>query len=53
MAFSMMLTGFIAGKIQLSIGYPAFFMMVMGCCLVTIAVTLLIKPTIDPQYGKK
>ncbi len=53
MAFSMMLPGFIAGKIQMSIGYPAFFMMVMACCLVTVAVTLLIRPKIDPNYGKK
>lgn len=53
MAFSMMLPGFVAGKIQLNIGYPAFFMMVMACCLVTIAVTLLIRRNIDPQYGKK
>lgn len=53
MAFSMMLPGLVAGKIQMNIGYPAFFVMVMVCCLVTIAVTLLIRRNIDPQYGKK
>lgn len=53
MAFSMMLPGFIAGRIQMNIGYPAFFVMVMICCIVTLGVTLMIKPKIDPDYGRK
>ncbi len=53
MTFSMMLPGLVAGKIQINIGYPAFFTMVMFCCLVTVAVTLLIRRNIDPNYGKK
>jgi len=53
MTFSMMLPGLVAGKIQMKTGYPAFFAMVMVCCLVTLAVTLLIRRKIDPLYGKK
>lgn len=53
MTFSMMLPGLVAGKIQMQIGYPAFFVMVMVCCLVTVAVTLMVRKGIDPLYGKK
>lgn len=53
MTFSMMLPGLVAGKIQMAIGYPKFFIMVMVCCLITIAVTLMIRRHINPQYGKK
>ena len=53
MTFSMMLPGLVAGRIQLSIGYPAFFVMVMACCIVTVAVTLLARRNIDPSYGRK
>lgn len=53
MTFSMMLPGLVAGKIQMATSYPAFFGIVMLCCLVTVAVTLLIRKNIDPQYGKK
>lgn len=53
MTFSMMLPGLVAGKIQLAIGYPAFFTMVMACCLVTMAVTLVTRSKVDPDYGKK
>lgn len=52
MTFSMLLPGLVAGKIQLSLGYPAFFAMVMASCLVTIVVSLIIKRKIDDQYGK-
>ena len=51
MALSMMLPGMVAGFIQESIGYVGFFIMVMICCLATVAVTMFIK--VDPQYGKK
>lgn len=53
MTFSMMLPGLVAGKIQMAAGYPAFFSMVMVCCIVTLAVTLMIKKKTDPEYGKK
>lgn len=53
MTFSMMLPGLVAGKIQMAAGYPAFFGMVMVCCIVTLAVTLMIKKKTDPEYGKK
>lgn len=53
MTFSMMLPGLVAGKIQMSIGYPAFFVMVMVCCLVTLSVTFMVRGSIDAEYGKK
>ena len=51
MALSMMLPGLFAGKLQESIGYVGFFIVVMICCLATVAVTMFVK--VDPQYGKK
>ena len=51
MAMSMMLPGMVAGYVQESIGYTSFFIFVMACCLVTVAVTALLK--VDPEYGKK
>lgn len=51
MALSMMLPGMVAGYAQESLGYTGFFIFVMVCCLVTVAVTSLLK--IDPEYGKK
>lgn len=51
MTFSMLLPGLVAGKLQMSLGYPGFFVMVLICCLVTVAVTFLVK--VDPSYGKK
>lgn len=51
MAMSMMLPGMVAGYIQEWLGYTLFFGFVMLCCLVTVAVTLLVK--VDPEYGKK
>ena len=53
MTFSMMLPGLVAGKIQLAVGYPAFFGLVMVCCIVTIAVTLWVRKSVDEQFGKK
>lgn len=53
MTFSMLLPGLVAGKIQLSVGYPEFFAMVMACCIVTIVISLIIKNKIDPSYGRK
>lgn len=51
MALSMMLPGMVAGYLQEAVGYVWFFAFVMFCCLVTVAVTLLLK--VDPEYGKK
>ena len=51
MALSMMLPGMVAGYIQEAIGYTSFFIFVMVCCLVTVAVTMSVK--VDPEYGKK
>ena len=51
MALSMMLPGMIAGYIQEWVGYTWFFGFVMVCCLVTVAVTFLVK--VDPEYGRK
>ena len=51
MALSMMLPGMIAGYLQEMLGYTDFFIFVMACCLVTVAVTFLVK--VDPEYGKK
>ncbi len=51
MALSMMLPGMVAGYVQESLGYTDFFIFVMVCCLVTVAVTSMLK--VDPEYGKK
>ncbi len=51
MALSMMLPGMVAGYVQEWLGYTNFFIFVMVCCLVTVAVTLAVK--VDSEYGKK
>ena len=51
MALSMMLPGMVAGYLQESLGYTDFFIFVMACCLVTVAVTFMVK--VDSEYGKK
>ncbi len=50
MALSMMLPGMVAGYVQEGLGYTNFFIFVMACCLVTVAVTSALK--VDPEYGK-
>ena len=50
-ALGMMLPGMIAGRLSDLFGYYNFFWWVVGCCLVTFAVSALIR--IDPSYGKK
>lgn len=50
MALSMM-TGMIAGWIQETIGYLHFFIWTMICCIITIAVAMIVK--VDPNFGKK
>lgn len=51
MALGMMLPGMIAGWLQEQLGYINFFWWVMGCCLITLAVTAFLK--IDPAFGRK
>ena len=53
MALSMMIPGFFAGALQDAVGYPAFFGIVMLCCFATVAVTLVVRRTVDPVYGRK
>ena len=53
MALSMLLPGAIAGYLQEGLGYQGFFWMVMGCCLVTIIITLVARKDVEPDYGKK
>ena len=51
MALSMMIPGLFAGALQESVGYQAFFLIVVGCCAMTYIVSSLLK--IDPEFGKK
>lgn len=53
MALSMMIPGIFAGKLQEAMGYTGFFIMVMACCLATVAMTFVVKRKIDADYGKK
>ena len=51
MALSMMIPGLFAGALQESVGYPAFFLIVVAACAMTYVVTAFLK--IDPEFGKK
>ena len=51
MALSMMIPGLFAGALQESVGYQAFFLIVVACCAMTYIVSALLK--IDPEFGKK
>ena len=51
MALSMMIPGLFAGALQESVGYPVFFLIVMGACTLTYIVSATLK--IDPEFGKK
>ena len=51
MALSMMIPGLFAGALQESVGYRAFFVIVVVCCVMTYIVASLLK--IDPEFGKK
>ena len=53
MALSMLLPGAVAGYIQSWLGYRGFFWLVMVCGLATIAITLIVRRGVDPEYGKK
>ena len=51
MALSMMIPGLFAGALQEAVGYRAFFVIVVVCCVTTYIVASLLK--IDPEFGKK
>ena len=51
MALSMMIPGLFAGALQETVGYQAFFLIVVACCAMTYIVSALLK--IDPEFGKK
>ena len=53
MALSMMLPGFVAGKIELAVGYYWFFWLAVGCSVVTFAVTYFVHRAVDAEYGRK
>ena len=49
MALSMMLPGFVAGKIELAVGYNAFFWIAIICSLTTVLVTYLVRRQLPCQ----
>ncbi len=51
MALSMMIPGLFAGALQEAVGYPVFFLIVMGACAMTYIVAWFLD--IDPEFGKK
>ena len=51
MALSMMIPGLFAGALQETVGYTTFFLIVVGCCALTYAVTAFIK--IEPEFGRR
>ena len=51
MALSMMIPGLFAGALQESVGYQAFFLIVIATCAMTYVVTWFLD--IDPEFGKK
>jgi PAT family beta-lactamase induction signal transducer AmpG len=51
MALSMMIPGLFAGALQEAVGYRAFFVIVVVCCVMTYIVSGQLK--IDPDFGKK
>ncbi len=51
MALSMMIPGLFAGALQEAVGYPVFFLIVMGACAMTYVVAWFLD--IDPEFGKK
>lgn len=51
MALSMMLPGFVAGKIELAVGYYWFFWIAVLCSVTTFAVTYFVHKQVDSDYG--
>ena len=52
MALSMMIPGFVAGKIELAVGYNAFFWIAIACSVTTIIVTYFVRRQVDENYGR-
>jgi PAT family beta-lactamase induction signal transducer AmpG len=53
MALSMLLPGAVAGYLQQAMGYSGFYILVMVCCIATVAVTLAARRRVPAQFGKK
>lgn len=53
MALSMMLPGFVAGSIEMALGYKGFFWLVMACCIATVIITFFARKRVPEDYGKK
>ena len=53
MALSMMIPGFVAGKIEMAVGYQAFFWIAIACSVTTVLVTHLVHRSVDASYGIK
>ncbi|MDE5812583.1 MAG: MFS transporter [Muribaculaceae bacterium] len=53
MALGLMLPGMAAGLLQQWLGYQHFFWLTMVLCAVTIGVTLLVRPSIAADFGRK
>lgn len=47
----LMLPGMVSGYLKDMVGYKSFFIIVMLCCVITFAVTALVK--FNPDFGKK
>ena len=52
MALSMLLPGAVAGYLQEGLGYVGFYVLVMVCCLATVAVTLYARRRVPADYGR-
>ena len=52
MALSMMLPGFVAGKIELAVGYYWFFWIAVLCSVTTFAVTYFVHRQVNSEFGK-
>ena len=52
MALSMLLPGAVAGYLQEALGYVGFFVLVMVCCLATVAVALFARRRVPADYGR-
>ena len=52
MALSMLLPGSVAGYLQESLGYVGFYVLVMVCCVATVAVALYARSRVPAEYGR-
>ena len=48
----MLLPGAVAGYLQEGLGYVGFYVLVMVCCLATVAVTLYARRRVPADYGR-